>query len=79
MKEYRLLVSYPMDWFGRTTDEEVERAVGQDAFASGAGFGRRDLEFGYGTAAERDTAHARLQRARFDFTVNVIADDVDIE
>ena len=58
---WRITAEYP---FGLYSDEEIERLAGKASSGAGAGFGKRDMDwhFGSGPAAER--AAKKLARKR---------------
>ena len=58
--KFRLEVSYPLD---RDMDEKIQKIIGKLDWASGAGFGSRDLSFDFCTEKEQKDAAARLKAA----------------
>lgn len=55
---YRLDVSYQ---HGRDLDEAIRKIVRRDDWASGCGFGERDLSFAFANSKARDKAKYAIQ------------------
>ena len=74
--EWRLLVSYPFDETFVDKQNKIEKLVGIEVGASGAGMGHRDLEFFFSSQEVCDRAMCKIVNACLDFEVFIDIDKI---